>query len=425
MVMKQLAKNLIIRRLNAKIKKLLAQNDVTIIGVTGSVGKTTAKHAIGEVLGATRKVRYSEDSYNTDIGIPLSIFGMKVPPHLWDARAWQKIFQAIDSEIDNYKYDTVVLELADDELRMMRRVLKIVKLDISVISGIAPVHMARMYDMRTVVHDNWAIAANAKTIIYNADNDALRKKAFKTGTVGFGLKNGTIRFNKITRSKSGFLKAELQIGKHKKSLQTHMLGQQNLYSLLAAAAVATELDIPFEAICFELTQVKSVAGRMNLLKGLNGSKLIDDSYNASSEAVLAALDTIQELPGRKIAILGSMNELGSHSISSHQQVGERAARVVDLLITIGASAEEHLAPTAARAGLKPEQIKVFRTPYEAGHYAKALVKKGDIILVKGSQDGVYSEEASRILLDPSVDASEVLVRQSATWKRRKKKAFAQ
>lgn len=421
--MKHLAKSLIIRRLNAKVRKLLATHDITIIGVTGSVGKTSTKHAIGQVLGATRKVRYSEDSYNTDIGIPLSLFGMKVPPRLWDARAWKKIFSAIDEEIASYQYDTVVLELADDEIAMMRRVLKIVKLDIGVISGIAPVHMARMYDMRTVVHDNWVIAASAKTIIYNADNEALRKKAFKTGTIGFGLKHGAVKMNKISRAKNGYLKVELNIGKHKKAIQTQMLGKQNLYSLLAAAVVADQFEIPFNAICFELTQVKSVAGRMRLLDGLNDSVLIDDTYNASPDAVLAALDTLKEFSGRKIAVLGSMNELGEMSAEKHQQVGDHAATVVDILVVIGGDASKYMAPSASQAGL--DQVKMFRTPYEAGHYLKTVVKKGDIILVKGSQDGVYSEETARILLDSSLDAKDVLVRQSKTWKRRKKKAFAQ
>jgi len=422
--MKQIAKNIIIRKLNSKLKTLFNKNEITVIGVTGSVGKTSAKHAIGEVLSVSYKVRYSQDSYNTDIGIPLSIFGLKVPPHLWDARAWKKIFNQIDSEIANYRFDTIVLELADDELAMMRKVLKIVKLDISVISGIAPVHMAKMYDMRTVLHDNWVIAANAKTIIYNADYPALRKKAFKNGTIGFGLKYGDFRFSKISRSKTGFLKAELQIGKQKKQIQTKMLGHQNLYSLLVAAAVAYELEMSFPAICFELTQVESVAGRMNMLKGLNGCQIIDDSYNASPDAVIAGLETLSQLGGRKIAVLGSMNELGPHSISAHREVGEKAAKTVDLLVTIGDLAEKYLASSASQAGLSQESLKMFRTPYEAGHYLKSVVKKGDTVLVKGSQDGVYSEEAARILLDPSLDAKAVLVRQSVAWKKRKKKAFA-
>jgi len=422
--MKNVAKKLVIARLNIKVKKLLSIHDITIVAVTGSIGKTSTKHAIGQVLGATRKVRYSQDSYNTDIGIPLSLFGLKVPAKLWNVGSWKKIFSAIDTEIANYGYDTVVLEMADDELTMMRKVLQIIHPDISVITAVAPVHMLALKDMKTVVHNNWQIAASAKTIVYNADNQALRKKAFKTGTVGFGMSYGTVRFGKISRSKSGYLKAEIHVGKYKKVVQTHMLGRQNLYSLLAAATVAHELDIPFSAICFELTQVKSVAGRMNLLEGINTTRIIDDSYNASPDAVVAALDTLAEFKGRKIAVLGSMNELGAEAITEHQKVGAYAAKVVDMLVTVGKQADEYLAPAATHAGLKPEQVKVFHTPYEAGHYLKNILQKGDTVLIKGSQDGVYTEEVARIILSDKLDSNEQLVRQSAVWKRRKKKSFA-
>ena len=85
--MKNLAKKLVVSRLNKKVRTLLATHEITVVGVTGSIGKTSAKQAIGQVLSANRKVRYSEDSYNTDIGIPLSLFGMKVPTKLWDAHA--------------------------------------------------------------------------------------------------------------------------------------------------------------------------------------------------------------------------------------------------------------------------------------------------------------------------------------------------
>lgn len=426
--MKNLAKKVIISRLNNRVKKLLATHNITVIGVTGSVGKTGTKKAIGEVLSATRKVRYSRDSYNTDIGIPLSLFGLKVPGKLWNAREWSRIFKQIDSEIANYKYDTVVLELADDELNMMKKVLSIVKLDISVISAVAPVHMEFLKDMQTVVYYNWQIAAHAKKIIYNADSDELRKKAYKKDTIGFGLKYGNVKFAKVSRGKNGYLNAQLKIGKKSRLIHTKMLGEQNLYGLLAAAAVATELEIPFEAICFELEQVKTENGRMNKLKGKNGSTLIDDSYNASAKAVIAALDTLKDFKtnksAKKYAILGSMNELGEHSIKSHQEVGAKAAEVVDMLITIGKNAEKYMATAANHAGLASDKIKVFRTPYEAGHYLKQYLNKGDIVLIKGSQGDVFSEEATRILLDDKIDASKVLVRQSEVWKKRKKKSFA-
>lgn len=423
--MKNIAKKVIISRLNSKLRKLLSAYDITVIAVTGSIGKTTTKQAIGHVLESTRKVRYSQDSYNTDIGIPLSIFGQKVPSKLWDPRSWQKIFKEIDQELADYKYDTVVLEMADDELMMMRKVLQIIEPDISVVSAIAPVHMERLKDIKTVVHDNWVIASGAKKIIYNADNELLRKKAYRNDTIGFGLKHGQVKFSKISRTSNSHLKAELHIGKHKRIVHTKMIGEQNLYALLAAAAVARELDIPFGAICFELSQVETVAGRMNLLPAINGGKIIDDSYNSSPDAVIAALKTLKSFSDTKIAILGSMNELGSHTDSGHQEVGEAAAKVVDLLVTVGKSAGDILAPAAQRAGLDSDKIKVFRTPYEAGHYVKNIIKKGDVVLVKGSQAGVFTEEASRILLDPKKNPADCLVRQSKVWKKRKKKSFAQ
>jgi len=423
--MKNIAKKVIISRLNSKLRKLLSAYDITVIAVTGSIGKTTTKQAIGQVLESTRKVRYSQDSYNTDIGIPLSIFGQKVPNKLWDPRAWQKIFKDIDDEVADYQYDTVVLEMADDELMMMRKVLNMIQPDISVVSAIAPVHMERLKDIKTVLHDNWVIASGAKKIIYNADSELLRKKVYKKDTIGFGLKHGTIRFSKVSRSSNSLLKAELQIGKHKKIIHTKMIGEQNLYALLAAASVANELDIPFGAICFELSQVTPVIGRMNLLPAINGAKLIDDSYNSSPDAAKAALQTLHSLSGKKIAVLGSMNELGEHTDAGHQEVGEEAAKVVDLLVTVGKSAGDITAPAARRAGLDADNIKVFRTPYEAGHYVKNIIKKGDIVLVKGSQAGVFTEEASRILLDPKKSQVDNLVRQSKVWKKRKKKSFAQ
>lgn len=422
--MKNLAKKLVVKKLNNKVKKLLESQEISIVAVTGSIGKTTTKLAIGQVLGATRKVLYTQDSYNTDIGIPLSIFGLKVPSQLWNVNAWQKIYRTIDEKIAKYEYDTIVIELADDELAMMKRVLSVIHPQVGVISAVAPVHMQRLGNMQTVVNDNWQIAAHAETIIYNADYEPLRKKAFKSDTIGFGLQYGNVQFKKVSRTKNGQLKAELKIGKHKKTIHTHMLGKQNLYSLLAAAAVADCLEMPFQAICFELSQIRPVVGRMNLLPAINDAQVIDDSYNASPDAVIAALETLDTYKGRKIAILGSMNELGDHALDAHQRVGVKAAKVADVLITIGASAERFMAPAAIHAGMQTEQIKMFRTPYEAGHYVKSILQKGDTVLVKGSQDGVYAEEATRIILSPSVNAKDVLVRQSNVWKRRKKKSFA-
>lgn len=423
--MKQLAKNVIIRQLNKRVRKLLAKHNITLIEVTGTVGKTSTKAAIGQVLAQNRTVRYTEDSYNTDIGIPLSLFDIKAPAQLWNLNSWRKIFAQIDAQIANYPFDTVVLELAEDEPVMMSRLQKLLPPDITVITEITPAHMERMHDIKTLLHNAWKIAARGKYIFYNADSDALRKKAYKNGTTGYGLQYGKIRFTHISRNTKGLLKTKLVIDGKSKNLQTQMTGAQNLHALLAAAAVANYLDVDFGEICTTIETISPVRGRMNLLPALNGARLIDDSYNSSPDAALAALKTLGEFKAKKIAVLGNMNELGEYSSAEHERVGKYAADIVDLLVVIGPHAEKYLAPAAEQAGLKAESIKRFRTPYEAGHYIKSIVQKGDVVLVKGSQNGVYSEEVSRILLDPKLDPSENLVRQSKDWRRKKKKAFAQ
>jgi UDP-N-acetylmuramoyl-tripeptide--D-alanyl-D-alanine ligase len=203
-----------------------------------------------------------------------------------------------------------------------------------------------------------------------------------------------------------------------------MVGEQNLNSLLAAAAVAYKMGEPFTKISNGLAKITSINGRMNLLKGVNGSKLIDDSYNSSPDAVFAALDVLADFKAKsRIAVLGNMNELGEYTNKSHYKVGKAAAKVADTLIVIGKDAEVHMVSGATDAGMDPDNIKIFKTPYEAGHFLKRVVKRGDVVLIKGSQNGVFLEEATRILLDPSQKPEEVLVRQSPSWKRRKRRAF--
>jgi UDP-N-acetylmuramoyl-tripeptide--D-alanyl-D-alanine ligase len=339
--------------------------------------------------------------------------------------AWRRVFQKISNISKHYPYDVVVLEMADDEVEDMTTLLKVIKPDIGVITAVAPVHMERMLNMDKVVRDNWKIASAAKKVVYNADYNHLRKLATKgKSSIGFGLQYGNVKFENVTRNKDGYLKATLVMPAGKTEVTTKMIGEQNLGSLLAAAAVAESLGMNPKDIASAIGKISGVNGRMNLLKGVNGSKIIDDSYNSSPEAVKAALKVATDLPAkRRIAVLGNMNELGAESKTLHYEVGKEAAGSCDILIAIGKGAEVHMVAGAKESGMDPDNIKVFKTPYEIGHFLKRIVKKGDLVLVKGSQNGVFVEEVSRILLDPALNPTEHLVRQSATWKKRKRKSF--
>lgn len=424
--MKQTAKKLITKRLTRKLRTLLEKHKLTVIAVTGTVGKTSTKVAIAQVLEAGGfKVGYSEDSYNSDIGLPLSVFGLKVPDRLGDVRSWRAIFRKIDAEIENFPYDTLVLEVAEDDLALMKPFVELIKPSIGVVTGVSLAHTVRMDDIGKITHDLKQLTRSIPKLICNADFSELNT-GFKPVATYATSKSADVSIVNTSRTNSGTLTAKLSIFGEESEVKTQLVGRHSLSALLAAAAVAHELGMDTSIVIKALTTITAVRGRMNLLPGVHESILIDDTYNAASPVgVFAALDTLAEMKGHKIAVLGNMNELGAKSEDAHREVGAAAAKVADVLVVIGPDAEKYLAPAAIEAGMDRSHVKVFHTPYEAGHYLKKKVTKGDVVLVKGSQNKVFAEEVSRILLDPKLKPADVLVRQSDFWKRKKKRAFAQ
>ena len=203
---------------------------------------------------------------------------------------------------------------------------------------------------------------------------------------------------------------------------THeLIAEPLLYAAAGAVAVADELNLTANEILAGLKDIRPIPGRMQRLDGLNGSVILDDSYNASPPAVKAALDTLYRLPAeKKIAILGNMNELGKYSEAAHKEIGNYCdPKKVELVITIGPDAEKFLGPAAEAKGCK---VAEFDNPYSAGEYLKPLLGKGTLVLAKGSQNGVFAEETVKLLLADPNDAKK-LVRQSEYWLKRKVASF--
>jgi UDP-N-acetylmuramoyl-tripeptide--D-alanyl-D-alanine ligase len=172
-----------------------------------------------------------------------------------------------------------------------------------------------------------------------------------------------------------------------------------------------------------IEQFHPVAGRMAVFEGQHGAMIIDDTYNASPRSAEAAITMMAELPGRKILVLGSMNELGDISAAEHRQVGVAAAALKPAwVVTIGEQANRYTAAGAVEHGLATSKIRSFDSPYEAGKFLHEIVKKGDVVLAKGSQNGVFAEEALANILAHAEDRSR-LVRQDAVWQRRKREQF--
>ena len=196
------------------------------------------------------------------------------------------------------------------------------------------------------------------------------------------------------------------------------VGAHAFVPALAAAAVGVALDKEPADMAGPLQSYEPPQGRMRLLRGVRGTLLIDDSYNASPAASVAALETLSLVApkGRRIAVLADMMELGRVSTVEHRKVGEQAAKDADLLVTVGVRARD-IAQGALDSGMPDQNILQFDDAGKAGKELEGLIKEGDCILVKGSQSMRMEKVVEELIAEPE-RAGELLVRQDAEWKKR-------
>lgn len=424
-MIKRRLKLLIAGLLQRRVKRLFSLNpQLKLVAVGGSVGKTSTKLATAAVLAQKFQVNYYEGNYNDPISIPLSILGLEVPDVLHNPLTWPPILAAATKAAkSHYPYDVVLVELGTDQPGDIPHFMKYLHPDIGVVTATTPKHMLTFVTKTAVIKEEFSLARGSKLAILCGDDVGIRThlEELETKAVTYGT-SGQVHFSDHTVSTNGTINATLHIGGEVVQVKTNVVARHSLYALAAAAAVGHELGLTAAQIAAGIAKFKPVFGRMNPLPGVNSSLIIDDSYNSSPDAVIAALETLDGMQkSRGIAVLGSMNELGNYSREGHEQAGA-ACGDVDLLVTIGKDARDLLAPAAKQAGLGDDQIKSFLSPYEAASYLKPLVRSGDVILVKGSQNGVFSEETAAMLLRDPADRSK-LVRQTPTWQHAKKEQF--
>ena len=196
------------------------------------------------------------------------------------------------------------------------------------------------------------------------------------------------------------------------------IGNQHIHSLVAGAAAALAYGTDVMSIVAAIATYRVPRGRMNVLAGIRGSTLVDDTYNSSPDAVREALATLKsvETSGRKIAVLGDMMELGTFSVDEHRKIGELVVGTEDFFVTVGIRARD-MALSALALGFDPTKIKSFDTSLEAAAFfasTDAAVGAGDIVLIKGSQSPRLERVTSVLLADPA-RAADLLVRQEAQW----------
>lgn len=416
-------RRIITRRLEQSVASVIKTKKPRIIAITGSVGKTSTKLAIAQVLSSKYKVLVHPGNYNSEIGLPLSFFELEVPARLTNPLAWIKIFRAIKRRASKFDYDVVVLEMGADQPGDIRKFMQYIKPDLGVITEIRAAHMQGFKSMENLAREKLSLAQGSQAVLMNLDSPKLREvmpRLVKIKTVTtYGVERGDYQLKVMSRAGSGGLRAKIMMGPKAYEFQTHIIAPHGLYALAAAAATGVIFELKPADIIKQLEQIQPVRGRMNPLLGRGGSLIIDDSYNAGAPyGVVEALETLRNYPGRRIAILGNMNELGDYAETGHRLVG-KSCHDIDILVTIGQMAGSWLTEEAQG---KAKEIYNFSSPYEAGWFVAEKLKKGDTVLVKGSQNGVFAEEATALLLANAQDRSQ-LVRQSREWIKRKKTQF--
>lgn len=407
--------------LESQVRALRKKHNFKIVAVGGSVGKTSTKLAIANLLGQNIRVLHQAGNYNDRLTVPL-IFFNQTKPMLFNLFAWMRIIGENTARIAHpYAYDVVVVELGTDGPGQMEK-FAYLKPDVGVLTAITPEHMEYFKTIDAVAAEETKMFDYCKKMLINGDDIAgkyLMGRDFEEYSLITNVAHNY--YAKPTSKGLDGQRLHVEFPTGKLDANIKYVGKQGAKFAVAAAAVADMIGISHHKIAAGLERLHAFAGRMQVLDGKKGSILIDDTYNSSPIAAKAALDVLySHKSSQRIAILGSMNELGDYSEEAHREVGEHCnPKKLDLLVTIGMAAEKWLAPAAKNQGVN---VHSFQSPYQAGRFVEQQLKKGATVLAKGSQNGVFAEEALKDLLARPGD-SQLLVRQSRDWLRRKAKQF--
>ena len=362
--------------------------DPTVVAITGSLGKTTTKELATALLRTRYRVHATPGNLNNHWGLPLSLLGLG-PGH-----------------------EVMVAELAMSHAGEIRALARLAAPDIAIITNVAPVHMENFTDLDAVAAAKAELAEQigaGATLIAGADDPRTAAMAARFAprvgrVLTFGRGEGAdVRATGVTTGGEGS-RFDLRLpGGERVAVRLQLPGAAGIANFLAAATVAWALEVPVDVIAATAGELQPLANR-GALRKLGGVRLVDESYNASPQAVAGALDNLATLPasGRRIAVLGDMLEMGAWTEAVHREAGAQAAAAgVDLLLAVGAQAG-HVAAGAAQAGMRDEQIHCFEDAGAAGAWLAPLLADGDAVLVKGSR-GVRMER----VVEAVVAAAEV------------------
>ncbi len=431
--MKKIFKKIIIKIITWEAGIILKKYKPKIVAITGSVGKTSTKDMLFCVLSKKYKVRKSEKSYNSALGLPLTVLGL---PNAWsDPFLWlENIFKGFLMFFKKQEYpDVLILEIGvskpGDVKNNISKWLKIDFLLYTVFPDV-PVHVEFFGSAENIFKEKSKIIKSLKkggVLILNHDDEkvySLHQKS-KERVVSFGVnENATYKVsypgyiykkqNQWEIPQGVTFKFEYK-GNTYPVLVNNLLGLHNTMQISGALACASEMGCDILESISALSSYQNQPGRMSLLEGLDGSMIIDDSYNSSPIATIAAINVLREMKGnRKIVVLGDMLELGKHTEEEHRAIGKIVSSVADILITIGPRSL-FVRDGAVENGFLEKNIFSFVDVLSSLDFVSGLVGSGDVVLVKGSQS-MRLEKLVEVLIKDTNQKEKILCRQEKEWK---------
>lgn len=340
--------------------------DVRVIGITGSVGKSTTKELVAEILSQGYRTLKNQGNYNNEIGLPLTL--LKLGPG----------------------YQRVVLEMGFYQAGDISLLCDIADPQVGIVTNIGTVHASRAKSQAAIAEGKSELIKALPespfgTAILNKDDPLVAAMAEMTDANIFfyGLdRSADLWADEIESQGLNGVHFRVHYLGESFNLQAPLIGRHSIHTILRAIATALVEGLTWGEIIFGLHHASSQL-RLVAVHTRQGALLLDDTYNASPESMLAALNLLNELPGRKIAVLGGMNELGPYEISGHQKVGYRAAEVADKLITYRENARI-ISSAAIMAGLPEKSVENIDDPLLVVSTLNSILRAGDVVLVKGA-----------------------------------------
>lgn len=338
--------------------------DIRVIGITGSVGKSTTKEVVAEVLSQRYRTLKNPGNLNNEIGLPLSILKL------------------------GSDYQCAVLEMGFYVPGEIALLCDIAQPQVGVVTNIGTVHAERAGSQEAIAQGKSELVQALPedgVAILNFDDPWVRKMEEKTRAQVFfyGLSpEAELWADNVESHGLGGIRFRLHYKRETLHVRVPLIGRHSVHTALRAAAIGLVEDLTWQEI-FEGLNQKHTQLRLVVVRSKTGALILDDTYNASPESMLAALNLLDELDGRKIAVLGDMLELGQYERLGHEMVGRRAAQVADTLLTLGTRAHI-IAEAARRAGLKKSSILEFEELEPITDWLNENLTKNDSVLIKGS-----------------------------------------